>query len=113
MAKPPLETHKKIYPSHSNVECWLDWKVELSEKFWLEDIRRYNTKFYDPSKKKKKNTTPWLTVDLYEGAMVFIFLFLFRTNGKKEHLDESDFRHGYGNHFESAILKITWYQQEH
>ena len=32
MAKPPLETHKKIYPSHANVERRLDWKVELSEK---------------------------------------------------------------------------------
>ena len=59
---------------------------------------------------------PWPWVDLYEGAMVFrifIFIFLFRTNGKKEHLDENDFRHGYGNYFESAILKVTWYQQEH
>ena len=44
----------------------------------------------------------------YEGAMVFrIFIFIFRTNGKKEHLDEKDFRHGYGNYFESAILKVT------
>ena len=53
---------------------------------------------------------------LYEGPMVFpifIFIFLFRTNGKKEHLDEKDFRQGYGNYFESAILKVTWYQQEH
>ena len=53
---------------------------------------------------------------LYEGAMVFrifIFIFLFRTNGKKEHFDENDFRHGYGNYFESANLKVTWYQQEH
>ena len=64
----------------------------------------------------KEKGTPWLWVDLYEGAMVFrifIFIFLFRTNGKKEHLDENDFRHGYGNYFESAILKVTWYQQEH
>ena len=38
------------------------------------------------------------------------FLFLLRTNGKKEHLDESYFRHSYGNYFESAILKVTWYQ---
>ena len=35
MAKPPLETHKKVYPSHGNVERGLDWKVELSEKFRL------------------------------------------------------------------------------
>ena len=32
MAKPPLETHKKIYPFHANVERRLDWKIELSEK---------------------------------------------------------------------------------
>ena len=44
---------------------------------------------------------------------IFSFIFLFRANGKKEYLDENDFRHGYGNYFESAILKVTWYQQEH
>ena len=38
---------------------------------------------------------------------IFIFTFLFRSNGKKEHLDENDFRNGYGNYFESAILKVT------
>ena len=31
---------------------------------------------------------------------------MFRTSGKKEHLDENDFRHGYGNYFESAILEF-------
>ena len=41
---------------------------------------------------------------------VFIFILLFRTKGKKEHLDENDFRQGYGNYFESATLKATWYQ---
>ena len=44
---------------------------------------------------------------------VFIFFFLFRTNGKKEDLDENDFRHGYDDNFESVILKVTWYQQEY
>ena len=38
------------------------------------------------------------------------FAFLFRSNDKKEHLDENDFRHGYGNYFKSAVLKVTWYQ---
>ena len=38
---------------------------------------------------------------------VFNFQFLFRTNGKKEHLDEGNFHHSYGNYFESAILKVT------
>ena len=28
-----------------------------------------------------------------------LLLFLFRTNGKKEHLDENNFRHCYGNFF--------------
>ena len=41
---------------------------------------------------------------------VFIFYFLFRSNGKKEHLDESNFRHGYDNFFKSAVLKVTWFQ---
>ena len=39
-----------------------------------------------------------------------LLLFLFRTNGKKGHLDESDFCHCYGNFFETTILKVTWYQ---
>ena len=41
---------------------------------------------------------------------VFIFNFLFRGNSKKEHLDENDFRHCYGNYFKSFTLKATWYQ---
>ena len=39
-----------------------------------------------------------LTFELYESAMVFrvfIFSLLLRTIGKKEHLDENDFRHCY------------------
>ena len=46
----------------------------------------------------------------YEGAVVFrvfIFIFLFRTNGKKEHLDENNFLHYYGNFFEGAIGKVA------
>ena len=43
--------------------------------------------------------------------MVFcVFIFLFRSNGKKKHLDENNFRHGYGNYFKSAVLKITLFQ---
>ena len=41
---------------------------------------------------------------------VFSFIFLFRSYGKKEHLDENDFRYGYGNYFESAVLKVTLFQ---
>ena len=37
----------------------------------------------------------------------FLFFFLFRSNGKKEHLDENDFRHGYDDYFRSAVLKVT------
>ena len=50
------------------------------------------------------------TLGLYESVMVFrvfIFIFiLFRARGKKEHLDENDFRHIDGNYFKSAILKV-------
>ena len=48
----------------------------------------------------------------HHGILNIRFIFLFRTNGKKEHLDENDFRPGYGSYFESAIQKFTWYQQE-
>ena len=37
----------------------------------------------------------------------FIFIFLFRANVKKEHLDENDFRHCCGNYLRRAILKVT------
>ena len=40
----------------------------------------------------------------------FIFYFLFKSNGKKEHLDENNSRHGYGNYFKSAALKVSWFQ---
>ena len=71
--------------------------------------RRYNTKFYDPNKRKMEligfEQTTCMKVPWYS---VFSFLlFFFRTNGKNGHLDENDFRHGYGNYFESAILKVT------
>ena len=41
---------------------------------------------------------------------VFIFIVLFRINIRKGYLDESVFRHCYGNFFESVILKVTWSQ---
>ena len=52
-----------------------------------------------------------LTFEWYEAAMafrVFIFIFLFRTNGKTEHLDENNFCHCYGNFFESAAWKVSY-----
>ena len=56
----------------------------------------------------------WFLVELtfkwYEAAMVFhIFTFIFlvlEPTVKKEHLDENDFHHSYGNYFESAIMKV-------
>ena len=54
-----------------------------------------------------------LTYNVMKTLRIFIFIFLFRTNRKKEHLDGNNFRDGYGNYFESAILKVTWYQQEY
>ena len=46
----------------------------------------------------------------YEDAMVFyefIFIFLFRTNGKKGQMDQNDFRHFFGDIFERTILEVT------
>ena len=43
-----------------------------------------------------------LTFELYEDDMVFrvfIVINFIKTNGKKGHLDENDFRHCYGNSF--------------
>ena len=64
--------------------------------------------------RQKKNVTLLFCVDLtfewYEDVIVFrvfIFIFLFRTSGKKGHLDENDFRYCYGNFFESGILKVN------
>ena len=46
---------------------------------------------------------PWYSEFLF-------FIFSFRSNGKKEHLDKYDFRHVYGSCFKSAVLKVTWFQ---
>ena len=70
--------------------------------------RKYNTKFYDPNKRKMELIGFEQTCTKVPWYSVFSFLlFFFRTNGKKGRLDENDFRHGYGNYFESAILKVT------
>ena len=75
------------------------------------------TKLHDRLKKKKWNSHVWndLTFEWYEDALifrVFIFTFLFRTNGKKKHLDKTDFRHCYGDFFEAATRdhKNRWSQ---
>ena len=62
----------------------------------------------------RKNGTPlfWVEVafEWYESAMishVFIFSFLFKNSGKREQVDENNFRHCYGKFFfESAIPKV-------
>ena len=74
-----------------------------------------NTK--SPCAKRKRNMVPLFWVDLtFEWySTCLLLLFLFRTNGKKGHLDEKDMRHCYGNvfrkwHSESylitAMLKV-------
>ena len=51
----------------------------------------------------------WL---LNEMKVPLCWLFIFNRSGrKKEHLNENDIGHSYGNYFKSAILKVTWYQQ--
>ena len=50
-----------------------------------------------------------LTFEWYEDAMVFrifIFIFLFRTNGKKGHLNESEFHHCSGNFSKVLFWKL-------
>ena len=49
-----------------------------------------------------------LTFERYEG--VTVFLFHFRTNGKKEHSDEKIFCHCHGNFLERTVLKVIWSQ---
>ena len=40
----------------------------------------------------------------------FYCFFLFRNNGMTEILNKNNFRHCYGNFFNSAVLKVTWSQ---
>ena len=50
-----------------------------------------------------------LTFEWFEDALVFhVFIFIFCLEVRKRYLDESDFRHCYGNFFVSAILKVTF-----
>ena len=42
---------------------------------------------------------PWSSVFLF-------FIILFRTNGKKDLLDENKFRQAYGNYFEVQLWKL-------
>ena len=38
------------------------------------------------------------------------FILLCRSNGKTEHLDDNNFRHGCGNYFKSDVLKVTLFR---
>ena len=58
-----------------------------------------------------------LTFEWYGDAMafcvfmfIFLFFFLLKSNVRRGYLDESDFRHCFGNCFESAIPKVSWSQ---
>ena len=71
---------------------------------WKNDIYFSLTKV-NTCPKKKRNVTPLFWVDLtlewYENDMVFcvFIVIIFRSNGKKRHLDANDFRHCCGNFF--------------
>ena len=89
----PSETNYLSFPC----KLWTSTKfarLDLSGKnFTFTQTRRFNTEFCDPN----GTTIVWvdMTFEWYEDAMVFrvlIFIFLFKTNGKKRHLDENDFR---------------------
>ena len=77
-------------------------RLELSEK---EDrsIRtwRYNTRKIELPCLEKTWLLNSLKIPWY-----FVFSFLFRTNGKKEHLDEKDFLHWYGNFSKVLFWKL-------
>ena len=82
------------------------WKMSGCAPAW-----GYNTELHVPI---KREVTPLFWVDLifewYEDAIVFLIslvLFLFRTNGKKGHLYENDFRHCYGISF------WKWHSESH
>ena len=79
-------------------------------------IRESSWKKTQIEKKKKKLELPGLEsswplhgrkVPWYS---VFLFFIFFRSSDMKEHLDENEFRHCYGNYFKNAVLKVTWFQ---
>ena len=99
-----------ISPGKSNLKfiyCFLaniEHPLRSSEKLQLYPSMRYM------SQTREKWDLFWveLTFKGYEDTMIVcvsIFIFLFRTNGKRT-IDESDLRHYYGHFFESTILKL-------
>ena len=118
----PVRNIKSINPFRWNVELRLRLTgLNYRINFAFTQTWRYNTKLHGPNKRMGKNKK-WDSLVLiracfcmigrYHGipCFHFFFFFLFRSNGKNEHLDENDFRHGYGNYFKSAVLKVTWFQ---
>ena len=94
-----------------NEVCWV--RVN-SRNLGLTQTWENNTK--GPYAKRKWNMTPLFWVDL-NGVKIawysacLLLLFLFRTNGKKGHLDKNDFRYCSGNFFSKvAFWKVTWSQ---
>ena len=110
-----LSSHENVIlnlltKQEKNGTCW--FSVELTFE-WYEGAMV----FCIPWSKEEKNGTLWfwvkVTLEWYEPTMVFrifIFIFSFRTNDKKEYLHGNDFHQSYGNYFESAILIVTYYQ---
>ena len=52
-------------------------------------------------------TFKWCVDAMVFHVFIFVVCFWFRTNSKKGHLDESNFRHCRGNYFGSAILEVA------
>ena len=92
------------------------WNVENYRiNFAFTQTWRYNTKLHEPNK-RKMGLSAFDQSLLLHGRKVSwhsvfsFFIFLFRSNGKNEHLHENNLRHGYGNYFKSAVLNVTWFQ---
>ena len=89
-----------------NEVCWV--RVN-SRNLGLTQTWENNTK--SPCAKQKWSMTPLFWVDLNGMKMAWysaclLLLFLFRTNGKKGHLDKNNFCHYYGNFFRN------WYSEK-
>ena len=99
-----------VYRFHANVEGQLRLLGQIGKKFWLYP----NTKIWyqTPLPKQKKYRTPFSWIDLNflwfddAGISYFHFYFLFRTYGKKGHLDENNIRHCCSNFLKVPCWKL-------
>ena len=78
---------------------------------------RYNSKLYDPNIRKVglpcfEWPDFWMVWRCHGILCIYVHfsIFLFRSNVRRGYLDESDFRHCFGNFFESAVPKVSWSQ---